>query len=234
MKLKNLIKVLLKKDKLAKVLIDGNSKIIYHDDDYIKVFDKLNYKNLRIPNKSLNIKLYGNDNILEIYKNINFGSNTNIMIRGYNNKCTISQNVKFVDNNLIRMDYGDNNTICIGEGTSFTAFNGIWTENNSHIQIGKDCMIASSVRIMATDFHTISDMNGNVVNNQKNNLIIGDHVWIGENTYILKNAQIPNNVVIALGSIVTKQLKKVMRHMLVISVLQLKILIGIEQHKKYI
>ena len=51
--------------------------------------------------------------------------------------------------------------------------------------------------------YTIIDKNTNqVINKQKNPLIIGNHCWLGENVKILKNAQISNNTIIGIESVV--------------------------------
>ena len=58
---------------------------------------------------------------------------------------------------------------------------------------------------MDTDFHTITDLAGNVLNPNKP-IFIGDHVWIGCRNTILKGASIPNDCVLAANSIITNKL----------------------------
>lgn len=59
---------------------------------------------------------------------------------------------------------------------------------------------------MDTDFHNIYK-EGQVIN-QDRPITIGNHCWIGMNSTILKGASIPDDVVIAAGSTVTKKLLK--------------------------
>lgn len=67
------------------------------------------------------------------------------------------------------------------------------------IEIGKDTYIGEEVIIRDTDEHEI-------IGKKKNTLPIkiGDHVWIGMRSIILKGVTIGDNVVIAAGSVVTK------------------------------
>ena len=61
---------------------------------------------------------------------------------------------------------------------------------------------------MDTDFHKIYSMNASVENNLVNpekDIVIGNHVWIGCRSTILKGAVIPDNCVIAAGVTVVRK-----------------------------
>ena len=67
------------------------------------------------------------------------------------------------------------------------------------ITIGDHCAIGFNCLFMDTDFHSlIPDQK------QENGIVLGNHVWIGANSTILKNVILGNNVVVAAGSVVTK------------------------------
>ena len=72
------------------------------------------------------------------------------------------------------------------------------------IKIGKNCLISWECIIIDTDFHKIF-FQGNQINNDQK-ITIGDNVWIGMRSLILKGSSIPDGSVIAAGSIVTKPL----------------------------
>jgi len=195
-------------NKLNIKLEDGGS-IIINTNGIKKKYTQENIQELRntiLANSTVLIK--GTNSNLEIDNTVNFGTNMRIIISGINNKCLIKKNTKFISNNLIQMKFGDFNYIEIGENCSFTHGNGIFTEHKSKIIIGNDLMCASNVKFMATDFHTITDLSGKCINFQKTPMEIKDHVWIAESVYILKNAKIPQNSIIALGSTITKHLEK--------------------------
>ena len=65
------------------------------------------------------------------------------------------------------------------------------------IEIGKETIVSSDVRISDTDIHTIQ---GHVSTSP---IIIGRHVWIGRSSQILKGVHIGDNAVIAAGAVVT-------------------------------
>lgn len=60
---------------------------------------------------------------------------------------------------------------------------------------------------MDTDFHSIKNANGERVNEDQE-IIVGNHVWIGMNTTILKGSYIPNDSVIASGATISKKCEK--------------------------
>jgi len=74
------------------------------------------------------------------------------------------------------------------------------------ISFGSDCLLSWNILIMDTDFHKIYDSNGCRTNFDKP-VKIGDHVWIGCRSMILKGSCIPTGAVIAAGSKVAGKLK---------------------------
>ena len=57
---------------------------------------------------------------------------------------------------------------------------------------------------MDTDFHKIFDSCSNQINNDEE-IVINKHCWIGCRSLILKGSVIPDNSIIAAGSIVASQ-----------------------------
>lgn len=95
--------------------------------------------------------------------------------------------------------------LIIGENCHFNGGSNIICWEN--ICIGSNCFISWECLIMDTDFHDLKDKyNLNIINPNKP-IVIGDHVWIGCRTTILKGTVIPPNSIIAACSVVTKKLK---------------------------
>ena len=96
-----------------------------------------------------------------------------------------------------RISIGDHSFI--GHGCSFSAAR--------EICIGQHCLIAGNVRIMDNDGHPLDAVrrqNGEPVNSDEIDPVsIGDGVWIGQRSMILKGVTIGQNAVIGAGSVVT-------------------------------
>ena len=69
------------------------------------------------------------------------------------------------------------------------------------IVIGNDCLISWDVLILDTDFHKILDFNNNILNAPKE-IVLGNKVWVGARSLILKGSNIPSNAIIAAASVV--------------------------------
>jgi acetyltransferase-like isoleucine patch superfamily enzyme len=68
------------------------------------------------------------------------------------------------------------------------------------IRIGKGCYIAQNVGIITTN-HDVKDLDGVTA---PEDVIIGDHCWIGMNAMILPGVTLGDHTVVGAGSIVTK------------------------------
>lgn len=148
------------------------------------------------------VKIKGENN------NINIGSpnylkTSEILITGNNNTVIIPPNCF----GGLKLDIRANNTtVIVGEKTGFMGTELVLQENNSKVIIGNDCMFAKETRIYCSDFHAIFSIHDNIPFNQGKEIIIGNHVWIGEGVKITKNTHITDNVIVGLNSVVTKDL----------------------------
>lgn len=90
-------------------------------------------------------------------------------------------------------------------GKDFSANKNFFVSCNKEIVFGSDCMLGWNVHFFDATGHIIYH-NGMVKESFKR-IHIGDHVWICAESHILKGVFIPNNSVVAYGSIVTKEFK---------------------------
>lgn len=72
----------------------------------------------------------------------------------------------------------------------------------TRIEIGNDCLLSWDVLIMDSDMHKIFQ-NGKCVNRAKP-IVIGNHIWIGCRSSVLKGVRIADNTVIASSSVITR------------------------------
>lgn len=72
------------------------------------------------------------------------------------------------------------------------------------VQIGNDCLFSFDIVLRSGDGHAIMDAETGDFLNKARNIIIGDHVWMGYRTSVLKGGRIPSNCIVGAGSIITK------------------------------
>ena len=70
------------------------------------------------------------------------------------------------------------------------------------ITLGKNVMISRNVVIYDSDFHSIIDGEGRVIN-ASIPVIVGNHVWLAANVIVLKGSKIQSGSVVGAGSIVS-------------------------------
>tara|TARA_B100000686_G_C16704555_1_gene925490 strand:+ start:20 stop:589 length:570 start_codon:yes stop_codon:yes gene_type:complete len=93
----------------------------------------------------------------------------------------------------------------IGSGTAINN-NFLAIAYNANIIIGPRCLIGSNVEILSSDFHNLSPdqrWDSNIRPSAKD-VIIGENVWIGNSSKILKGVKVGDNSVIAAGAVVIK------------------------------
>ena len=116
----------------------------------------------------------------------------NVIFKG---KCDIGHGSK--------ISVGKNGNLIFGKNFSITAESSIIS--NNRIVFGSDCLLSWDVLLIDDDFHNILNMELEKINHTKE-ILIGNKTWIGCRCLILKGAIIPNNSVIAAGSVVSNKL----------------------------
>lgn len=92
--------------------------------------------------------------------------------------------------------------IAFGDGTTIEDAYLVASESGK-ILIGKDCMIGHGVDIRNGDSHSVIDLATKERINPPKDIRIGDHVWLGAYSQLLKGANIGENCVVGLRSVVT-------------------------------
>lgn len=94
---------------------------------------------------------------------------------------------------------GPNSSIIIGDNCRIIGAS-IHAETN--VIIGDNCLIASGVSIMDSNGHLVYSLNRTIGRDTPHPISIGNNVWIGLNSVVLKGSIIGDNCVIAVGSVV--------------------------------
>jgi acetyltransferase-like isoleucine patch superfamily enzyme len=145
------------------------------------------------------IKLYGTllTDISE-YSRIEFGNNLVFNSKTNYNFAGINKPVSIAVQKGAELIIGD-----------FSGFSGTSIYISKKLIIGKHCNFGANTAIWDTDFHPISSDARRVHNVSKilsKEINIGDDVFIGANSLILKGVTIGNRSVIGAGSVVTKNI----------------------------
>ncbi len=102
---------------------------------------------------------------------------------------------------------GDNISITIGKGTSFThTVHFCAQEDNVRIVVGEDCMFSNNIIVRTSDSHPIYDAITNQRINNPADVIIGKHVWIAPNSKVFKGVTIEDGSIIGSNSLVTRNI----------------------------
>lgn len=94
----------------------------------------------------------------------------------------------------------------IGDNFNISANSKIVCRNS--IIIGENCLLSWDCLLMDSDWHSICNMSKEEYINSDQAIIMEKHVWVGCNSIILKGTIIPENCVIAAGSVVSSRLTK--------------------------
>ena len=110
-----------------------------------------------------------------------------------------------------RAIWGQGSKICIGpcghltigEGYLNTAEGAILCYDS--ITIGKNVLVSWNTTIMDTDFHPIEDLNTGKQAKMTGDILIGNHVWIGFGSTLLKNTMVPDGCIVGAQALVNKR-----------------------------
>jgi len=119
---------------------------------------------------------------------------------GDNNVLIVDKTARSIGPCKITME--GNSVLHIGENV------GIWEVSfflrDANINVGELCMFSHNVFLRNTDSHKVISLDSNHIMNPSKDISIGKHVWIGQNSTILKGVSIGDNSIIVMGSVVTK------------------------------
>lgn len=98
--------------------------------------------------------------------------------------------------------HGVGRTLVIGNNT--TVFGAVLICRDKDITIGENCLFSREIEIRSTDVHKIYDLDTKKRVNEPQDVVIGDHVWIGAKAFISKGARIPSGSIVGATSFVNK------------------------------
>lgn len=99
------------------------------------------------------------------------------------------------------------NAITIGEHTKIMGKTELAAIEGTKITIGNDCLFSSEIHFRTGDSHSMLDLSGRRINPSQD-IVIGDHVWIGTRVTCLKGAVVPPHSVVGACALVTGSFAK--------------------------
>lgn len=130
--------------------------------------------------------------------------NCRIRFEGNNHSLQFGNNIRLENVNFFFEK--ENSNIIIGDHTWIGPQSELSAFDNSNITIGKNCIFAKECMLRTSDSHIIKDSQDNVINRPRN-IQIGSHVWLGQQTFVLKGANIPDGCIVGARSTVTASSK---------------------------
>ena len=167
------------------------------------------------------------DDLLKIKTNtVSIGEcsiiNSKIVFKGKDNKLTMENDVKIVNSTInfygnsaevyisqsiheqkIDISVYSDNIVYIGKNNYYNGILHIVASERESIFIGDDNLFSYGITMRTADPHLLYDIHSKKRINNSKSIVIGDHVWIGQDVLILKGSFIPSGCVIGAKSTVT-------------------------------
>ena len=149
--------------------------------------------------KSFIIRVFGNNNKILIGENCRL-QNCSLTLTGDNNT-VIFDDVTKIDGPAY-FTLSGNGFLSIGRNTGIRGVDCFIKDG--FVKIGKNCMFAYDIKIRNNDYHQVLDNESGSIINKPHNITIGNHVWVCQNSSIIKTVEIGDDSIIAFGAVVTK------------------------------
>ncbi len=144
------------------------------------------------------LTILGDDNRISIGRDVNLYE-SRIEILGNHNQATLGDSCKL---RIVTHFVTDRGVISIGTKTTMIDVLMQLHETRT-IRIGEDCAFSGGVWISVSDMHSILDRDTDERINYGQDVVVGDHCWLGARVMLLKGAIVGDGSVVGAGSVVT-------------------------------
>lgn len=150
--------------------------------------------------KNCRFDIRGNNNRV-IFNNIRI-ENSIIRIYGNHNLILIND-ASFIKNGVFHIE-DNNGSIVIGRNCSICGETHLSVIEGTSLLVGDDCLFSSHIMIATGDSHSIINRYTEERVNPSKDINIGNHVWFGHNSTVLKGVSIGDDNIIGACSVVSK------------------------------
>ncbi|KQN10194.1 hypothetical protein ASE85_04580 [Sphingobium sp. Leaf26] len=174
---------------------------------------------------SFDIQDVGQGNIIVIHKSAHIGDKTEIRLSGSNNILYVGRDC-YLREASVEMK-GQAGAVIFSNRSGTTAGKIKLTGNGSGVALGwraswgggaamaaegkcivvsDDCMLSNDVLLRTSDSHGIFDLESRERINPAKDVVVGDHVWLGNGVRVNKGSRIARGCIVAQGAIVAGRL----------------------------
>ena len=153
------------------------------------------------------VTLYGHAsrNILVVGEDSHVSAS--VFFHGTGGVCVIGPAVGMPTNLSLRL-WDRGNTLLWGAGSTANEATVVAAGDGCSVIIGDDCMFARDITIRCSDHHAMVDMRTGLQINDPASVLIEPHVWIGQDTMILKGVRVGYGAMIGAKSLVNTSIPR--------------------------
>lgn len=145
----------------------------------------------------------GVDNEVRIGRGFRTRRGLLILVEGSRNRVVVGEGVTW--SGIIRVT-GDDLLVEIGDRSdgkrvAITAY-------GASVRIGQDCLFARDIALRTSDIHPILDIETGIRLNAPADVTVGDRVWIGLESALLKGASVASDTVVGMRTLVTRRFEE--------------------------
>lgn len=141
----------------------------------------------------------GSNNILFCEDNVTL-KNSNLKFSGSDSIVYLSSNK---NNYFLNIDIYNKSNFFMDENIYMDGNLNVVLSEQKNLIIGKQCLFSFGIWMRLSDAHLIYDSATKKRTNYSKSIYIGDHVWVGQNSIILKGTQIGSGSIIGAMSLVS-------------------------------
>lgn len=145
------------------------------------------------------VEFRGKGNILYVQKNVRL-SDCRIKFCGDNALIYLSSNNYYLYK--LNIDAWSGTTVYFGRNNYFNGMMNCIISERQNLIVGDNGVFSFGIWMRTADPHIIYDINTKKRINISKSIVIGDHVWLGQNTLILKGASIGSGSVLSANGVV--------------------------------
>lgn len=160
------------------------------------------------PTASITIECSPSASGSKVYLGKNLSGSISIKILGSGTVIYIGNDCVLTNFNV--KSFQDNDRVYIGNMVTSTSETTLISGRNAgsatpHIIVGDDCMFSYGITLRNTDAHPIVSKDSRVqINVPSDGITIEPHVWLGQNSTVLKDVTVGRGSIIGVGAVVTK------------------------------